>query len=189
MKKWYMISTIAGKEKQAIELLKTRVQLEKKSSEFESFEIMTIPVITSKEWEKKQKKLKYRISEKNLYPGYIFIKMEMTNDNWFLVRNTENITGLVGSSGQHTKPTPISLTEMAKMKKRVEKIKKDFESGIIVTPFKVGTLVEIIDGPSKGQTGTIIEKNDFKKKAVVEIIMFGRKTNADMPYEYFQIKK
>ena len=70
-----------------------------------------------------------------------------------MVRNTQYVTGLVGSSGQRAKPTPISPLEMRKMEKQVERITKDFEKGKGVTPFKEGAFVEVISGPTQGQKG------------------------------------
>jgi len=186
--KWYMITTISGREEQVIESLKNRQVSEDMENLFQEFEVMMIPHITPKEMEKKLAGEDYKVKEKNLFPGYIFIKMDMTNEAWFIVRNTQYVTGLVGSSGQRAKPTPVSPLEMSKMKEKVKKIKADFEAGRIKTPFVVGTIVEVIDGPTKGQIGPIVETNDERGVSVVELIMFERKTPTEIAHKDLKIR-
>ena len=105
-----------------------------------------------------------------------------------MVRNTQYVTGLVGSSGHRAKPTPVSNLEMRKMDKSVIKITADFEAGKVKTPFVVGTTVEVIDGPAKGQVGPIIENNDDRGVAVIELIMFERKTATEIEHKYLKVK-
>ena len=187
-KQWYMITTISGKEEKVIESLKNRVVSEKLEDLFEDFKVMLVPHLTPKEFEKKMNGEDFKIKMKSLYPGYIFIKMEMTNEAWFIVRNTQYVTGLVGSSGQRAKPTPVSSFEMRKMEKRVAKITEDFHAGKTNTPFVEGKLVEVIDGPTKGQVGPILESYPEKDIAVVELILFERKTPTEIEYKNLKIK-
>ena len=187
-KKWYMITTISGREEKVIESLRNRVESEGIQNLFEDFKVMLVPHLTPKELEKSLNGEDYKIKMKSLFPGYIFIKMEMTNEAWFLVRNTQYVTGLVGSSGQRAKPTPVSNLEMRKMEKQVAKITEDFHSGKGRTPFVAGALVEVIDGPTKGQVGPIIESNDERQVAVVELIMFERKTPTEIEYKNLKLK-
>lgn len=187
-KQWYMITTISGKEEQVIESLKNRMISENMEGVFEDFRAMMVPTISAKEYAKKLNNEKYKVKQKNLYTGYIFIKMDMTNEAWFMVRNTQYVTGLVGSSGQRTKPTPISEAQFQKMVVKANKIIDDFKNDIISSPFKQGMLVEITDGPNKGETGTITEVNDQKEVATVEIILFERKTPVTISYKAIKIK-
>lgn len=187
-KKWYIITTISGKEDKVVEALKNRIISEKMDNDFERFAVMSVPSISPKELEKKLQNLPFKIRQKNLYPGYIFAKMNMTNEAWFMVRNTQDVTGLVGSSGERTKPTPVSETEMKKMFNEVEKQKRDFEAGKITTPFVAGAVVEIIDGPAKGQVGKIIENDDLTQISIVEIVMFERKTPTEIEHKNLRIK-
>ena len=187
-KKWYMITTISGREEKVIESLKNRVESEGMEHIFEEFKVMLVPHLTPKELEKSLVGEEYKIKMKSLFPGYIFIKMDMTNEAWFIVRNTQYVTGLVGSSGQRAKPTPISPLEMRKMEKKVAKITEDFHAGKGRTPFKEGVLVEIIDGPTKGQIGPILEASDEKQVAVVELVMFERKTPTQIEYKNLKLK-
>lgn len=187
-KKWYMITTISGREEKVIESLRNRVEAEGLQHIFEDFKVMLVPHLTPKELEKFLAGEDYKIKMKSLFPGYIFIKMEMTNDAWFLVRNTQYVTGLVGSSGQRAKPTPVSNIEMRKMESQVKKITEDFNSGKMVSPFKPGAIVEVIDGPTKGQVGPIVESSDERKIAVVELVMFERKTPTEIEYKNLKLK-
>lgn len=187
-KRWYMITTISGKEQKVIESLKNRVVSESLEHIIEDFKVMMVPHITPKEMEKKNNGEDYKIRDKNLFPGYIFLKMNMTNEAWFIVRNTQYVTGLVGSSGQRAKPTPVSNLEMRRMEKSVEKAKADFESGKIKSVFTPGTIVEVTDGPTKGQSGKVLETNDERQVAVVELILFERKTPTEIEHKNLKVK-
>jgi len=105
---WYMVSTVSKKEKTVIETIKNKISSEGMQYFFEEFKIFEQPIITNAELLKKSKGKEYKVKMENIYKGYIFIKMVMTDEAWFSVRNTEYVTGLVGSSGKGTKPTPIS---------------------------------------------------------------------------------
>ena len=187
-KKWYMITTVSGKEEKVVEALRNRVISEEKTDVFEDFKVMMVPYIPPKELKKKLNGEDYATKTRSLFPGYIFIKMDMTNDAWFMVRNTQYVTGLVGSSGQRAKPTPISDLKMKKMERKVKEIEENFANGIIETDYAVGSFVVINDGPFKGQGGLIVEKNDAELKAVVEIEQFGRKTPTTFDYSILKIK-
>lgn len=187
-KKWYMVTSISGKEEQVIEALKNRVVSEQMQDFFADFDVMLIPILSAKELAKKLAGEKFKVKYRNLFPGYIFIKMHMTNEAWFLVRNTQYITGLVGSSGQRTKPTPVSEDEIAKMRHQRDKIVKDFERGVITTPFLPGRIVEVIDGPHKGQIGPILENNDAQAVSTVELVLFNRKTQVTLSHKFLQLK-
>lgn len=190
-KKWYMITTISGKEEKVIESLKNRVDSENMIDDFDledGFKVMLVPRITPKEMEKKNRGEDFKIKKRNLYPGYIFVKMNMTNEAWFMVRNTQYVTGLVGSSGQRAKPTPVSNIEIRKMQKRVAKFEDDFASGKVQTAFIPGTIVEIIDGPAKGQIGPILENDDERGISIVELVLFERKTPTEFHHKNLKIK-
>jgi len=184
-----MITTISGKEERVVEALRNRVVSEKLENVFEDFEVMMVPHITPKELTKKIAGEDYKTRSKNLFPGYIFIKMDMTNDAWFIVRNTQYVTGLVGSSGSRTKPTPVSNIEMRKMKTQVKKITEDFAQGKIKSPFVEGVVVEVVDGPAKGQIGPVLETNEERAVSVIEIIMFERKTPTEIAHKFLRIKE
>ena len=182
-KRWYMITTISGKEDDVITALKNRRVSENMENLFEDFKVIKVPYISPAELAKKNNNENFKTTERNLFPGYIFIKMLMTNEAWFIVRNTQNVTGLVGSSGQRTKPTPLTNIEIKKMEDKAASITKEFEEGKVTLPFGEGTLVEIIDGPMKDQKGPIIEVNQERQVAVVELIVFNRKTPTEIEFD------
>ncbi|VEU78109.1 transcription termination/antitermination protein NusG [Mycoplasmopsis columbinasalis] len=180
---WYMISTVTGKEEQVIESLRNRIISEQVAESFDNtatpegaFKIFKKPTISAKEQEKKLKGEPYKVKWINMYSGYIFIKMDMTDRAWFVIRNTQYVTGLIGSSGKGAKPTPVSHREIEKSFLKEQKFAKDFESGKLLEKFLIGEIVEIIEGPFKGESGKIIELNEAIQKATVEIDFFGRKT-------------
>lgn len=203
--KWYMVTTISGKEEKVIESLKNVAISENLENAFfwekavdrdlmaedfaGAFKIMNIPHIAPKELEKRSRGEDFAVKTKNLLPGYIFIRMEMTNEAWFKVRNAQYVTGLVGSSGQRAKPTPVSDRELRGFERKVAKQWEDFNAGKIASPFVPGTLVEIIDGPAKGQSGVVVESNDDRQVAVVEIILFERKTPTEIEHKNLKVKE
>ncbi|AHI53447.1 transcription antitermination protein NusG [Spiroplasma sabaudiense Ar-1343] len=134
-----------------------------------------------------------KILEKNKFPGYIFINMEMTDAAWFTVRNTPGVTGFIGSSGKGAKPLPLTNMEVAKMlnpedeesKKTTTsangQIKK--EKKIHVASFKLKDIVLIKEGPFNGREGQVVEMDPDKGVAIVNIEMFGRHTPTEVSYE------
>lgn len=188
-KEWYMISVITGKEKKIIESLKNKIETSNMQDYFEEIKVFWVPTISSKDIIKKAQGKDYKIKEENLYKGYIFIKMEMTDEAWFLVRNTEYITGLIGSSGGGSKPTPISARQFEKMLKRQEDKIAEFNSIEYKNPYQEGVIVKVKEGTFKDEKGKIIETNFENLNAVVEIVTFGRKVPVEFSYNNLQIIK
>lgn len=188
-KEWYMISVITGKEKKIIESLKNKIETSNMQNYFEEIKVFWVPIISSKDIIKKAQGKDYKIKEENLYKGYIFIKMEMTDEAWFLVRNTEYITGLIGSSGGGSKPTPISNRQFEKMLKRQKEKLDEFNSIEYKNPYQEGVIVKVKEGTFKDEKGKIIETNFDNLQAVVEIVTFGRKVPVEFSYNNLQIIK
>ncbi|EGV00476.1 transcription termination/antitermination protein NusG [Mycoplasmopsis columbina] len=187
---WYMVSTVTGKEDQVVESLKNRIVSEGVEQSFNQnatsdgpFKIFKKPTISAKEQEKKLNGEPYKVKYINMYSGYIFINMDMTDEAWFVVRNTQYVTGLIGSSGKGAKPTPISEKQIKNSLKQEEKYAKSFEDGEILDPFLIGEIVEIIDGPFKGETGRILELDGPRKQASVELEFFGKKTPTQFDFK------
>ena len=189
IKEWYMISTITGKEQKVVESLKTKVETLGMQEYFDEFKIFWIPSISTNELIKKAQGAKFKTKQENLYKGYIFIKMHMSDEAWFLVRNTEYVTGLVGSSGKGAKPTPISLREFKKMLQKQEEKIKEFETIEYKNPYQEGIEVKVKDGSFKDERGFILETNFENLTAIVEIQTFGRKVPVEFPYSNLQIIK
>ncbi|AKF40943.1 transcription anti-termination factor NusG [Mycoplasmopsis canis UFG4] len=179
--RWYMISTIRGKEDQVLESLNNRIQAENMLHDFDlnandgsAFKIFKKPTLSQKEFQKKNEGLEYKVKYVNLYPGYIFAKMHMSDEAWFLIRNTQYVTGLIGSSGKGAKPTPLSSLEIKKMKQQEEEFQRSFDAGENVFGYSVGDVVEIIDGIYIGKDGEILSINSKENTVTLKSEGYGK---------------
>ena len=122
---------------------------------------------------------KRRVVEEKIYPGYVLVEMTVTDDSWYVVRNTPRVTGFVGSG---TTPTPISPEEIKELQRRmgVEEPKYKFDIAL-------GDSIKIIDGPFKDTDGKIAEIDEERGRIKVLISMFGRETPVEL--DFLQIKK
>ncbi len=169
---WYVIHTYSGYEDAVTKNLKQRV-------ESLGMEDKIFDVIVPKEKKIKIKNGKRKVVEEKIYPGYVLVEMIVTDDSWYVVRNTPNVTGFVGVG---TTPVPISKKEIDSLKKRmgVEEPQHKIE-------FKVGDSVKITDGPFKDFDGKVSEIDEEKGKVKVLVNMFGRDTPVEL--DSLQIKK
>ncbi|ADE19441.1 transcription termination/antitermination protein NusG [Mycoplasma crocodyli] len=193
---WYMVSTVSGKEDRVVEALKNRIIAEEVSHSFDStatengaFKIFKKPVLTPKEAEKKLKGEEYKIKWANMYPGYIFIKMDMTDEAWFVIRNTQFVTGLIGSSGKGAKPTPVPEKEIRKSLIQEDKALEDYKTGKYLVEFKADEIVEVIDGPYQGEKGPILSIDHNKQTAIIELESFGKKVPVELEYKLLKSDK
>ena len=120
-----------------------------------------------------------KVAEKRIFQGYVLVQMKMSEDAWYIVRNTPSVTGFVGTG---TEPTPVENEEMEKIMKRMGR--EDPKHKI---DFSVGEVVGIIDGPFKGFDGSISEIDPAKGKLKVLVNMFGRETPVEL--DGLQVKK
>ena len=169
---WYAVHTYSGYEDAVARNLRQRIE----SMGMED-KIFTVLVPTEKKI--KIKNGKRRVVEEKIYPGYVLVEMIVTDDSWYVVRNTPRVTGFVGSG---TTPTPLSPEEMAELQKRMGVEEPKFK--IDVQP---GDAVKITDGPFKDFDGKISEVDDEKGKVKVLVSMFGRNTPVEL--DSLQIKK
>ena len=118
-----------------------------------------------------------KVRKKNLYPGYIYVEMVMTDHAWDVIRNTPGVTGFVGSSGKGTKPFPIPREEIEPVLKRVGMVDES-----MYERYNVGDLVKVIKGPFEGTEGKILSID--KENGIVEIstIFFGNVTNTEVDF-------
>jgi len=171
-RRWYVIHTYSGYEDAVARNLKQRI--EALGMEDKIFNVL-VP---------KEKKIKIRggkkeIVEEKIYPGYVFVETIVTDDSWYVVRNTPNVTGFVGSG---TTPIPISDEEMKELLKRIEVKEPQYKIEV-----KVGDLVKIIDGPFKDFDGKVAEIDEERGKVKVMINLFGRDTPVEL--DSLQVKK
>jgi len=136
-------------------------------------------VIVPKEKKIKIKNGKREVVEEKIYPGYVLVEMIVTDDSWYVVRNTPNVTGFVGAG---TTPIPVSEKEIEELKKRMEMKEPQYKIDV-----KIGDLVKIVDGPFKDFEGKVSEIDEERGKVKVLINMFGRDTPVEL--DSLQLKK
>ncbi|MEK7108689.1 MAG: transcription termination/antitermination protein NusG [Patescibacteria group bacterium] len=169
---WYAVHTYSGYEDAVARNLRQRIETMGMEDK-----IFTVLVPTEKKI--RIKNGKRRVVEEKIYPGYVLVEMIVTDDSWYVVRNTPRVTGFVGSG---TTPTPLSPEEIAELKKRMGVEQPTFQ--IEVGP---GDVVKITDGPLKDFEGKISEVDEEKGKVKVLVPMFGRNTPVEL--DSLQIKK
>lgn len=169
---WYVIHTYTGYEDQVAENLRQRI-------ETLNMQTMIFDVIVPTEKQIEIKNGKRRIVERKLFPGYVLVEMLVTDDSWYVVRNTPNVTGFIGLG---VRPTSMAEDEVERIKKRmgIEEPKYKIE-------LKINELVRIIDGPLKNFEAKVTDIDDEKGKIKVLINMFGRETPVKL--DFLQVKK
>ncbi len=171
-RRWYVLHTYSGYEENVARNLKQRIE----SMDMED-KIFNVLIPTEKKI--KIKNGKRRVVTEKIFPGYVLVEMVVTDDSWYVVRNTPNVTGFVGSG---TTPTPISETEVKSLQKRMGVEEPKYKIDV-----NVNTPVRIIDGPFKDFEGKINEIDEARGKVKVLVSMFGRETPVEL--DFLQIKK
>ena len=166
--RWYVVHTYSGYEN------KVKTDLEKtiKNRELEDY-FFDIVVPMEEQIEIKDGKRKANL--KKVFPGYVLVKMIVTEESWYIVRNTRGVTGFVGSG---TDPIPLTNEEIRNM---------GFETTIINLDYEVNDSVKVVNGPLSGFIGTVQEINKEKNKVKVMVSMFGRETPVEL--EFSQVEK
>lgn len=171
-RQWYTIHTYAGYEEKVAESIKQRIDSVDMADKI-------FDVLVPKEKQIEIKNGKRKVVEKKIFQGYVLVEMKLSEDAWYIVRNTPGVTGFVGSG---IDPTPVPERDIARIKKRmgVEDPKHHID-------FSEGEVVSIVDGPFKGFDGTINEIDPLKGKIKVLVSMFGRDTPVEL--DALQVKK
>jgi len=173
-KAWYVVNTFPGQENRVADALMRRVD----SLNLQDIVFRILVAEHDVEREKIKKGEKITVIEKeNLYPGYVFIEMIMTDDAWYIVRNTQGVTGFVGSSGKGTKPFPIPSVQIEPVLKRMNIVESD-----MYDRYKIGDIVKITSGPFADTTGPILEINRETGRIKVEIMFYGRPSTMDIEF-------
>lgn len=173
--RWYAVQAFSGFEKSVQRSLEERVA---RSGLQDSFGDILVPVEEVVEMKSGQK----TISERKLYPGYVLVQMDMTDDTWHLVKSTPRVTAFIG--GTALKPTPIKDKEVEIILQRMDDSKINPTQKLT---FDKGESVRVIDGPFKDFSGTVEEINYEKNKLRVSVVIFGRATPVEL--EFGQIEK
>lgn len=171
-KQWYAIHTYSGYEEKVASSIRQRAEsLDMKDKIFQ--------VLVPKEKMIEIKNGKRRVVEKRIFQGYVLVQMKLSEDAWYIVRNTPSVTGFVGSG---TDPTPVGQDEIEKIQKRM-----GLEQPKHKIDFREGEVVSITDGPFKGFDGSINEIDAAKGKLKVLVNMFGRETPVEL--DSLQVKR
>lgn len=171
-RRWYVLHTYSGYEENVARNLKQRI--ESMGMEDKIFNVL-IPT----ENRIKIRNGKRKIVTEKIFPGYVLVEMIVTDDSWYVVRNTPNVTGFVGSG---TTPTPISDMEVKSIQKRMGVEEPKYKIDVTV-----GAPVKIVDGPFKEFEGKVSEVDESRGKIKVLVSMFGRETPIEL--DSLQVKK
>lgn len=167
-KKWYVVHTYSGYENKVKTNLEKRVQsMEMEDKIFRVLVPMEDEVETARDGKKK-------LVKKKVFPGYVLVEMVVTDDSWYVVRNTPGVTGFVGSG---TKPIPLEDHEIRRILRQLggDEVK-------VRINFEIGQSVRIISGPFENFAGTIEEINQERQKVKVRVSLFGRETPVELDY-------
>lgn len=171
-RRWYAIHTYSGYEENVTDSLKQRIETMDMGEKI--FNVM-VP---------KEKKIKIKngarkVIEEKIFPGYVLVEMIVTDDSWYVVRNTPNVTGFIGTGNT---PTPIAQEEVDVLLKRVGVSEPEFKIDV-----SKGDTVAITDGPFKAQQAKVEDVDEARGKIKVMVSMFGRETPLEL--DFLQVKK
>lgn len=169
---WYVIHTYSGYEDQVAQNLRQRIDSLDMADKI--FDVM-VPI----EKQIEIKNGKRRTIERKIFPGYVMVDMVVTDDSWYVVRNTPNVTGFIGFG---VRPTPMSPTEVESIRRRMGQDEPKYKIEL-----KAGDLVQITDGALKGFQAKVDEVDSQKGKVKVLVSMFGRETPVSL--DYLQLKQ
>ncbi|MFA7314966.1 MAG: transcription termination/antitermination protein NusG [Candidatus Magasanikbacteria bacterium] len=171
-RRWYVIHTYSGYEENVKHNLEQRV---------ESFDMTgkIFQVLIPKEKKIKIKNNKRSVIEEKIFPGYVLVEMIVDDESWYVVRNTPNVTGFIGTG---TTPTPIDAKEMTSLSKRM-----NVEDPTHKIDVEINATVRISDGPFKNFEGKVSEIDENRGKIKVLVNMFGRETPVEL--DALQVKK
>ncbi|WP_100332778.1 transcription termination/antitermination protein NusG [Bacillus xiapuensis] len=174
-KNWYVVHTYSGYEN------KVKANLEKRVESM-GMQDKIFRVIVPEEEETDVKNGKKKVVKRKVFPGYVLVEIVMTDDSWYVVRNTPGVTGFVGSSGHGSKPTPLLPEEVKNILKQMgmDDKRKDVD-------FDVKETVVVNEGPFANFEGTVEEIDYDKAKLKVLVNMFGRETPVEL--DFHQVDK
>lgn len=174
-KNWYVVHTYSGYEN------KVKANLEKRVESM-AMQDKIFRIVVPEEEENEIKNGKKKVVKKKVFPGYVLVEIIMTDDSWYVVRNTPGVTGFVGSTGSGSKPIPLQPDEVEVILKRMGMDRVPTE-----VDFELKETVRVIEGPFTNFTGTVEEIDVDKHKVKVHVNMFGRETPIEL--EFTQIER
>ena len=174
-KRWYVVHAYSGFEKSVKKTLQDRIVRDGMQDKFGQILVPVEEVVEMKAGQK-------NISERKFFPGYVLVEMEMTDESWHLVKNTNKVTGFVGGSAM--KPTPISQKEVDKI---LQQVQEGVEKPRPKVLFEIGEVVRVKEGPFTDFHGNVEDVNYDKSKLRVSVTIFGRATPVEL--EFAQVEK
>ena len=174
-KQWYVVNTYSGHENKVKEKLEMRAE----SMDMQDY-IFRVIVPEQKEVEVKDGIEKEKI--RKMFPGYILVEMVMSDEAWYVVRNTPGVTGFIGSSGKGAKPTPLQPFEVDKILNNMGMSRIDINKEL-----ETGTRVRIISGPFAGMFGVIDEIDSATQKVNLMVDLFGQETSVEVEISEIEV--
>lgn len=174
-KLWYVVNTYAGHENRVKENLEKRV-------ESMGIQDSLFRIVVAEEPEIEIKNGKQIEKMHNMFPGYVFVEMCMTDEAWYVVRNTPGVTGFIGSSGKGAKPTPLQPYEVDNILRNMGISRFDTDKEL-----EVGTKVKIIAGPFNGMYGTISTIDMENQKLELNVDLFGQETTVEVELSQIEV--
>ena len=172
--RWYVLHVYSGSEKKVAESIREQAVLKKMEDKILEVIVPTEDIVEVKKGAKVN-------SERKFFPGYVLIKMEMTDDCWHVVKNTPKVTGFLGS---RNKPQPITEAEAQRI---ITQMQDGVERPQTVVDYEVGEQIRVIDGPFASFVGLVEDVDAEKARLKVSVSIFGRSTPVEL--EYSQVEK
>lgn len=172
--RWYVVHVYSGFEKKVAQSIREKAAQKGLEDKFEEILVPTEEVVEMRRGSKVN-------SERKFFPGYVLVKMDLTDESWSMVKNTPKVTGFLGGGGR---PQPISETEASRI---INQVKEGIERPRPSIHFEIGEQVRVTDGPFTSFTGLVEEVDEDKARVKVAVSIFGRATPVEL--EYTQVEK
>lgn len=174
-KRWYVVHVYSGMENSVHKAMVERIERAGLQNYFGQILVPSEEVVESKGGQKS-------ISERRIFPGYVLVEMDLTDETWHVIKSTPRVTGFLGGSGN--RPSPISEKEVAKILSQMEEGVERPRPKVL---FEVGELVRVKDGPFADFNGNVEDVNYEKNKVRVSVAIFGRSTPVEL--DFSQVEK